>query len=75
MFKFDGHEMKNLLILLLVSVTLIMAGFKLYARGLVDGEQRYKRSHRMYMALKSAYHYGYMDGRDGRKEDWDGDDQ
>ena len=24
------------------------------------------------MALKSAYHFGYMDGHDGKREDWDG---
>ncbi len=43
-----------------------------YGKGLRDGEQRYKQSRRMYKALESAYHFGYIDGREGRPEDWDG---
>jgi len=45
-----------------------------YNQGKRDGEQQYKQSHRMYMALKSAYHFGYIDGHEGKKEDWDGPD-
>jgi hypothetical protein len=62
--------------LLVVSlIGLVWAGNHLYKQGLRDGEQHYKQSHRMYMALKSAYHFGYMDCHDGRVEDWDGNDE
>lgn len=44
-----------------------------YQKGLHDGEQNYKHSHRIYMAFKSAYHFGYMDCRDGHKESWEGE--
>jgi len=67
--------MKLTLTVLLTIVTLTLSGSYLYHAGLRDGEQRYKASHRMYMALKSAYHFGYGDCHDGRHEDWDGNDE
>lgn len=67
--------MKNLLTVLVVAASLFFAGRHLYNKGLIDGEQHYKASHRMYMALKSAYHFGYGDCHEGRAEDWDGNDE
>src|SRR5258708_387934 len=61
----------KILVLLVASFS---SCFYTYYRGLQDGEQRYKWSRRMYFALKSAYHYGYMDGHEGKKESWDGPD-
>ncbi|MGH7974819.1 MAG: hypothetical protein ACREBR_04790 [bacterium] len=68
---------QSMLVLLAVVLgsVLVAQEFHLWNTGLKEGEQRYKQSHRMYMTLKSAYHYGYMDGHDGKREDWDGDDQ
>lgn len=60
--------------ILVVAVVFFTSGGYLYHRGLQDGEQRYKQSRRMYFALKSAYHYGYMDGKEGKHESWDGPD-
>jgi len=66
--------MKELLLVISL-IGLVWAGNHLYNVGLRDGEQRYKASHRMYMALKSAYHFGYSDCHEGRHEDWDGNDE
>lgn len=66
--------MKNLLFLVFL-LALVFSEHMLYNIGKRDGEQQYKQSHRMYMALKSAYHFGYIDGHAGRAEDWDGDGQ
>ena len=67
--------MKLTLTILLTIIALMLSGAYLYRVGLRDGEQQYKHSHRMYLALKSAYHFGYMDADAGRQEDWDGDGQ
>ncbi len=58
--------------ILVILVVFFTSGFYIYNKGLQAGEQRYKQSRRMYFALKSAYHYGFMDGHDGKKESWDG---
>ena len=50
--------MKKLLFVVAV-IGLIFAAQHLYNQGLKDGEQQYKRSHRMYLALKSAYMFGW----------------
>ncbi len=67
--------MKLTFAVLLTIVTLTLSGAYLYRVGLRDGEQKYKHSHRMYMALKSAYMFGWFDGHNGRPNDWDGDTQ
>lgn len=64
--------MINKLSFLIISLVIVFTMCYTYNKGCQDGEQFYKSSHRMYMALKSAYHYGYMDAHDGRPEDWDG---
>ena len=64
--------MKKLLFVILAAL-LIYQERALYQRGLRDGELNYKASHRIYLALKSAYHYGYMDCHEGKPEDWDGE--
>lgn len=63
--------MRYLLAFLAISVMTLTVAYT-YNKGLQQGEQRYKLSRRMYKALESAYHFGYMDGHDGRPEDWDG---
>jgi len=45
-----------------------------YKHGLVLGEQQYKQSHRIYMALQSAYNFGYLDAKQGKSKSWDGPD-
>lgn len=60
-------------IVLLVVLIVFSTHIYIYNKGLVDGEQNYKHSNRIYFALKSAYHYGYMDAHDGKPEDWDGE--
>jgi hypothetical protein len=65
--------MKTLLVLISIAAIILTIRYT-YDKGLRDGEQLYKQSHRMYMALKSAYHFGYMDGHEGKREDWDGPD-
>ena len=62
----------NRLSVLLIALATILTICYTYNTGCQDGERRYKQSHRMYMALKSAYHYGYVDAKEGKKEDWDG---
>ena len=57
---------------LIIATAIIGSSLYLYTRGLKDGEQNYKHSRRMYFALKSAYHYGYMDAKSGAPESWDG---
>lgn len=49
-------------------------GSYLYFRGTCDGITNYKHSIHMQLALESAYHYGYGDCRDGRKENWNSED-
>jgi len=63
--------MKKLLILF-VAFTIFYTHWSIYKKGLQDGEQNYKESHRIYMALKSAYLYGYQDCQANRPNDWDG---
>ena len=65
---------KNILLLLGTTLLILSSYGYVYNKGLKDGEWNYKQSHRMYLALKSAYHYGYMDAKDGSSEDWDGPD-
>lgn len=62
----------KLLKILVVAVAFTGSNLYVYHKGLERGEWVYKQSRRMYYALKSAYHYGYMDGKEGRREDWDG---
>jgi hypothetical protein len=50
-------------------------GIYLYFKGAYDGANRYKRSINMNLALKSAYHFGYIDAKNGRPEDWDGTEE
>ncbi len=60
-------------IILICSVMVVLSAIILtYTRGLADGERSYKQSHRMYMTLQSAYHFGYVDGKSGKIESWDG---
>jgi hypothetical protein len=66
--------MKKIIFFLIAALAIILSIRYTYNKGLYDGEWNYKRSHRMYLALKSAYHYGYMDAADHRTEDWDGPD-
>lgn len=63
--------LKNILTAFVVALIFFSSGLYLYKRGRVDGEQNYKQSHRMYLALKSAYHFGYVDAKLGNPEDWD----
>jgi hypothetical protein len=63
--------MKYLIIFLTVLI-IFFTHWSIYKSGLHDGEQNYKRSHRMYLALKSAYHFGWVDGHQNKPEDWDG---
>jgi hypothetical protein len=63
--------MIKVLKLTIVALVLLLL-LQSYNNGVRDGEQQYKQSHRMYMALKSAYHFGYLDAKQGRAEDWDG---
>ena len=65
--------MVNTLKVLLLTLIIIVCEYKLYNVGRYNGEWDYKRSHRMELALKSAYHFGYLDGHEGRVEDWDGE--
>lgn len=67
--------MKKLLLLIALSLGLIYQEYHLRQVSLKEGEMRYKASNRIYMAFKSAYHYGYMDCSEGRPEDWDGESQ
>ncbi len=62
----------KLLKILVVAVAFTLSNLYVYHRGLHDGEWNYKRSRKMYFALKSAYHYGFMDAKSGAKESWDG---
>ena len=64
-------------VLLIIGVLVLLVGSHLYVyrSGLRDGEQRYKQSIRMYLALKSAYNFGYNDCKIGRPRDWDGTDE
>jgi len=64
----------NRLFALILALALLLSTCYTYYRGLQDGEQQYKQSRRMYFALKSAYHFGYLDAKQGRPEDWDGED-
>lgn len=57
---------------LYIALVILLSSCYTYNKGLQQGEDRYKQSRRMYFALKSAYHYGYQDAKEGRKEDWDG---
>lgn len=63
------------LILCFIGLVLILLSTHLYVytRGMADGEARYKRGTKMYLALKSAYKMGYSDAKSGLPEDWDGD--
>jgi starvation-inducible outer membrane lipoprotein len=61
------------LAILISALAILLSICYTYSKGLQDGEQWYKQSHRMYMALKSAYHYGYIDAYEGRCESWEGD--
>ena len=63
----------NRIVILILALVMVLSICYTYGKGLQDGEQNYKSSHRMYMALKSAYHYGYADCKDGRCESWEGD--
>jgi hypothetical protein len=60
-------------LIVLVSFLLVRYTSIVYQKGLQDGELNYKQSHRIYMAFKSAYHFGYMDCKDGRRESWEGE--
>lgn len=61
------------LIIFLTSLVLFFTQWHLYQQGLHDGEQNYKKSCRMYLTLKSAYHFGYIDAKAGKAENWDGE--
>lgn len=54
-------------------ISLVISQISLYTIGRHDGEWAYKRSIHMTYALKSAYHFGFLDGKSGQKEDWDGE--
>lgn len=56
-------------------IALAFNQYSLYTKGRHDGEWTYKRSIHMTYALKSAYHFGYMDAAAGQPEDWDGEIQ
>lgn len=57
---------------LLATLVIVLAICYTYNKGLQDGEWNYKHSHRIYLALKCAYNYGYEDCQAGRPNDWDG---
>ena len=67
--------MNTLKVLLLIALALglVYQENTLYKTALKQGELRYKNSHRIYMAFKSAYHYGYMDCSEGKPESWEGE--
>lgn len=60
--------------ILVVAIAFSLSNLYVYHKGLERGEWVYKQSRRMYFALKSAYHYGYMDAKAGAKESWEGDE-
>ena len=62
-------------LLVILAALLIYQEKSLYNKALKQGELNYKSSHRLYMAFKSAYHYGYMDCSEGRPESWEGEDE
>ena len=64
--------MKTLFFTLALILT-VAINVMLYVQGMRDGEQKYKHSIHIYYALKSAYHYGYMDCSEKRCESWEGD--
>jgi hypothetical protein len=66
-------SINKVLLLIVLFVILIYQECGLYQKGLRRGEAQYKQSHRMYMTLKSAYHYGYKDCQAQRCESWEGD--
>jgi hypothetical protein len=55
----------------LITFVIFYTHWTIYKRGLHDGEWNYKRSHKIYLAFKSAYLFGYSDCKEGKKEDWD----
>jgi hypothetical protein len=64
-------RMKYVAIFMMVAIV-ILNFILVYQKDLYDGEWNYKKSHRMYLSLKSAYNYGYQDCREERPNDWDG---
>ena len=65
--------MSNKLIVFLLALVTWLSFSYTYHKGMQDGEAWYKQSHRMYMALESAYKFGWVDGHNGKPENWDGD--
>jgi len=56
---------------LYILVVFLLVGSYLFKKGEEAGAEKYKHSKNMQWALKSAYHYGYLDAKDGRPEDWE----
>jgi hypothetical protein len=63
--------MKTRIIYLYIFVVFLLTGSYLFYRGTLFGVKRYKHSIHMQLALKAAYHFGYIDAKEGRKEDWE----
>ena len=63
--------MKNKIESLLLFFILVVFALYYYGLGMKNGIDEYKQSMNMYLTLKSAYHYGYLDCETGFPEDWD----
>lgn len=65
--------MQKVTLFLVLFVYSFILGSYLYKQGLQDGEYNYKYSHRMFLALESSYHYGYLDCKENLPESFDGE--
>ena len=48
-----------------------MVGSYLFYKGEEVGIKKYRHSKNMELVLKSAYHFGYTDAKQGRSENWE----
>jgi hypothetical protein len=65
------EEMNIRLAYLYILLVFFLVGSYLFCKGEKFGVEKYKHSVHMELALKSAYHFGYVDAKAGRPEDWD----
>lgn len=65
--------MKKIFYFVELILILLSTYFYVYVQGLKAGEINYKHSHRMYLALNSAYNFGYGDCKANRPCNWGGD--
>jgi hypothetical protein len=60
---------------LYILVVFLLVGSYLFYQGEKFGVRQYTHSIHMQLALKSAYHFGYVDAKKGRPESWDGGEE